>query len=228
MLVSACSTQGVKPSSTPAKDYGSSRAVVAGGRWYQTCFRFHFDSDGRPDWAIDMVVADRIAAPALETYHAKIALWRFHRRSAPTKAGHQFTLGIFTDEHTYDAIKTFIDESATLGSLSADGYIRRVIHDCRRSDDPTKVSAIADPSWPAPIQRAWPYFIMGASASWLALVQEHAATLGPVEGPLPHAYSAVEEQVSSLWRDEGQHAYLHHLSAIFGYHPLAIRKFIQF
>lgn len=175
-----------------------------------------------------MVVADRIAAPALETYNSKIALWRFHRRAAPTKAGHQFTLSVYTDDHTYGVLKTFIDESATLSSLTTNGYIRRVIHDCRRSDDPTKVSAIADPAWPEPIQRAWPYFIMGASASWLALVQEHAAALGPVEGPLPPAYQPVEKQVSGLWRDHGQHAYLHHLSAIFGYHPLVIQKLLQF
>jgi hypothetical protein len=41
-------------------------------------------------------------------------------------------------------------------------------------------------------------------------------------------YRQAESKVSALWRNEGQHAFLHHLSAIFGYEPVLIRKEIRF
>jgi hypothetical protein len=34
----------------------------------------------------------------------------------------------------------------------------------------------------------------------------------------------VDERVTTLWRDHGQHVYLHHLNALFGYQPLVIRE----
>jgi hypothetical protein len=34
----------------------------------------------------------------------------------------------------------------------------------------------------------------------------------------------VNDRVSALWRGHGQHVYLHHLNALFGYAPLVIRE----
>ena len=85
-----------------------------------------------------------------------------------------------------------------------------------------------DPAWPLEIQRSWPYFIMGASQAWLMLVQELSAENelpGEVDYPsLLRHYQEVDVQLSAQWRENGQHAYLHHLNAIFGYQPLLVRS----
>ncbi|WP_345427571.1 hypothetical protein [Halioxenophilus aromaticivorans] len=41
-------------------------------------------------------------------------------------------------------------------------------------------------------------------------------------------YQAVNEHLGQLWREQGQHAFLHHLSASFGYQPIFFGNLIQF
>jgi hypothetical protein len=41
-------------------------------------------------------------------------------------------------------------------------------------------------------------------------------------------YRAAERHVSQIWFREGQHAFLHHLSAVFGYRELLIVKPMRF
>ena len=79
----------------------------------------------------------------------------------------------------------------------------------------------SDRHWPLSVQRTWPALAMGASRMWLDLVgeiaDEHAG-----EQDLEQRYVAVQQDISDLWAREGQHAVLHHLSAIFAYQPLLI------
>jgi hypothetical protein len=69
---------------------------------------------------------------------------------------------------------------------------------------------------------------MGTSQAWLMQVQELSAQnalVGEVEYPamLLH-YQDVDARLNAQWREFGQHAYLHHLNAVFGYQPLVIRS----
>ena len=85
----------------------------------------------------------------------------------------------------------------------------------------------SDPNWPIEIQRSWPYFIMGASQGWLMLIQELSAD-PPLEGSVTYDqllehYRDVDTRLTAQWREYGQHAYLHHLSAVFGYEPIRLR-----
>jgi hypothetical protein len=79
------------------------------------------------------------------------------------------------------------------------------------------------------MQRAWPYYIMGVSRLWLELVREYGQA-----GNLPRSpearYAAINQKIDQLWRDEGGHALLHHLSAVFGYQEVAVvrRELRQF
>ena len=41
-------------------------------------------------------------------------------------------------------------------------------------------------------------------------------------------YATVHQQVVSVWENNGQHAFFHHISAVFGYEPLIIHHRIQF
>jgi hypothetical protein len=68
---------------------------------------------------------------------------------------------------------------------------------------------------------------MGVSETWLGLVRDAAgAELGETRpadtAKLLAGYEAVERRVTQLWREEGGHAFLHHLSAIFGYRPVEV------
>jgi hypothetical protein len=91
------------------------------------------------------------------------------------------------------------------------------------------VEATSDPSWSPAIQRTWPYFIMGISEMWLRLVDEHARSLAasPPPATLAHVvafYETVNRSVSLAWGTEGEHAFLHHLNAVFGYEPIRITE----
>jgi len=63
---------------------------------------------------------------------------------------------------------------------------------------------------------------MGASRMWLDLVTDLASREGGLGG-LEAKYKKVQEEMTSTWREEGQHAVLHHLNAIHAYQPLLIR-----
>lgn len=78
----------------------------------------------------------------------------------------------------------------------------------------------SDPAWPASIQREWPSFIMSASRMWLGLVQTEARRHDTSD--LHARYRATEEAIDELWFNEGNHAFFHHLSALFGYKPLRV------
>ncbi len=56
---------------------------------------------------------------------------------------------------------------------------------------------------------------------WLDLVGEIAAKHSD-EQDLEQLYMKVQQDINILWAEKGQHAVLHHLSAIFAYQPLLI------
>jgi hypothetical protein len=83
----------------------------------------------------------------------------------------------------------------------------------------------SDASWPPSIQKNWPYFIMGASQMWLNLISETLADMPDPDRPLSfqeneEQYKKANTTISELWQNKGQHAFLHHLSALFGYQEI--------
>ena len=76
---------------------------------------------------------------------------------------------------------------------------------------------------------------MGVSAFWLALIDEIDQQLDttPDDGATEEQnimqteiehYRRVDEKIAEMWQYEGQHALLHHLSAVFGYKPMLFKK----
>ena len=113
-------------------------------------------------------------------------------------------------------------ESNFVENVSLDDY------DYPRS---SSIEDTSDINWSPKLQRNWPSYIMGASSLWLGLIDEHV-TLGS-ESPknislLLKRYKTAQERITKIWREESQHALLHHLNAIFGYSPMLLRKEIQF
>lgn len=181
-----------------------------------------------PDWHIDTLLADQVLAPIIANTESRIRLWRFHRRAADDAAGHRFSFLFYADQNTAQAINNEIEKSAVVTALRNDGLLLEVNLAALAKSPDTALEATSDKGWPNEIQRSWPWFIMGISQSWLKLIGEVRATR-PLSGEASVAdlleyYGGVQEEVSRLWREHGQHAYLHHLNALFGYQLLIIRE----
>jgi hypothetical protein len=228
VLASACSPVlqvEPAPSYTPAP--ASVMTGEAGRDWWQLRFRLAWPEDEEPDFSRHLLIAEQLLLPVIVDHQAEMPLWRFHRRAARTPSGHQFSLIFFSDEQTASRVYAEVESNPLTGWLQDNGLIERVRLDRRSEAELSRLELTSDPEWPLEIQRSWPYFIMGLSQTWLMLVNElsgQSALEGEVDYPslLAH-YREVDEKLNTEWRENGQHAYIHHLSAMFGYQPLVIR-----
>ena len=207
-------------------------AVVSpheGEDWWHIDFIMQWDREDAPDTFLDTLIADQICAPALASVGGHIRLWRFHRRFPPDDIGHRLSLRVFTDEETARRLFEDVRSSSVLQWLESDDWVDSVYLARRERPEGPPIAASSDPQWPPAIQASWPWFIMGVSQAWLALIKQVSAE-EPFEGTskwslLSH-YQSVDESIDAQWRAFGQHAYLHHLNAIFAYEPLVIRSSI--
>jgi hypothetical protein len=180
-----------------------------------------------PAWHTDLLVAHQVVKPVLDRHAQDIALWRFHRRAARDGSGHQFSFIFFASAETARRVFAGISASPILEQARTAGRVIAVV-----CDDPATVSRPAladtsDPSWSAPLRQAWPYYLMGASQMWLELVSEMAR--GEIRAGAPLGFAQLDERyavtsaaITALWQNEGRHAFLHHLNALFGYEPIVI------
>lgn len=199
--------------------------------WWPVCFRMPFGEDGKPGWAVDLLLAHQVVGPLLREHEESIALWRFHRRAGRDATGHQLTLLAYTDDETGAALMNTAQSTPLVVALQRAGHLREVVNTCRGELGQTALNAHSDPVWDERLERTWPYFIMGVSAHWLALIDEVSRGQGAVPGavePMLGHYRTVQEEVTEIWRLQGRHAYLHHLNAIFGYEPLLIQRLMGF
>ena len=213
------------PSTDPAA--GSTVSAADGSSWRSITFRVGWDREQTPDWYLDALLADQVCAPALAEWGPQISLWRFHRRAADDEAGHRFSLMVYSDGLTADYLYAHIRESSVLQWLESDGRIEAVNMEAVERPGAPSIARTSDAAWPPEVQASWPWFTMGVSQTWLNLIRE-VTTRQPMDEPSPDAlldyYRRVNDQVTALWRDYGQHVYLHHLNALFGYQPLVIKE----
>lgn len=192
-----------------------------GQGWWYARFRIHWPEDAQPTWSMDALLAREVVAPVLEQYRQDIHLWRFHRR-AVRKGGHLFSFIFYSSPQLAEQIYSAINSDPLLSQLKQEKRIDSVIFDDLKTITRPNIADTSDKSWFGPVQRAWPHFIMGASQMWLSLVDElaQARDRGQEKTVL---YREVQDQVTGIWTQQGQHAWLHHLSALYAYQPLMIR-----
>ncbi len=200
-------------------------------RWHQACFRLRWEGE-TPDFSLDALLAHRVVQPALEDLGGSLPLWRFHRRAVRDKSGHLFSLLYYSEPGVEQDLQSVLQDNETLASLTREGVVLSWTVSCRQPGATHAPGAFSDPAWDPRVQKSWPYFIMGVSLSWLALIDE-VASVKVVSGAddlasLLTAYQTVDAEVTELWQSQGQHAYLHHLNAVFGYQPLWIRTPLRF
>ena len=210
-------------------------APSADTSWWYARFRMDWPEGADPAWHRDMLIAHRVVKPVLDQNAQDITLWRFHRRAARDEAGHQFSFIFFASAGTARRVFSEISANPVLKQANASGRAIAVV-----PDDPSVVSrpAIADtsdPAWSAPLRQAWPYYLMGASQMWLDLVcrmapGDHPAGILPAFDELDEKYAGTSVEITALWQNEGRHAFLHHLNALFGYEPVVIieKRYMRF
>jgi len=211
------------PPATTAAPVTETPAPAGDVGWHTVRFRFAWPEGADPAWHRDLLVAHRVAAPALAAVQDRIRLWRFHRRAVRDGTGHQFSFLFYTDTATAAAVGRIIGENPVLKALEANGIVQRTIYSDPASGGRPEVAATSDRKWSEAVQRTWPHFIMGASRMWLGLIEEAAGQSVPADpAAFDDFYREVESEVTAAWRKEGRHALLHHLNALFGYGPVEV------
>jgi hypothetical protein len=105
--------------------------------------------------------------------------------------GHVFSLLVSLRDADYTELHGVLEASPLLARPRTAGDVIASNAACRPGQSRAEVSATSDPARDPVLQRAWPHFFMGVSASWLALVQEFAADIPPEVPDLVAAYAAV-------------------------------------
>lgn len=191
--------------------------------WWYVRFRLTWPEGEEPRWWPDLLLADRVIGRVLDTERQAIALWRFHRRAARDGAGRQFSFIFRATPVTAARVNARIAADPLVIRLQEEGVVQTVGYDDLDHPQRPGIGDTSDKSWSPEMQVAWPWFIMGASQLWLELIRESGKREKLPEEPKAR-YAAIERTMNELWREEGGHALLHHLSAVFGYRELVVTR----
>jgi hypothetical protein len=197
--------------------------------WWYARFRMRWPQDSEPSWHIDLLLAHRLIAPVLNRFSRDISLWRFHRRAVRDEEGHQFSFIFYSSLRTGQQMTDALKSNKLLQKLIRSGVIIQDLYqDTARIYSPG-IGDTSDSHWSPPVKNTWPFFIMGVCQMWLSLIDETAAhTVAQTKTPsvprMIEFYEKVNDAIQLLWREQGSHALLHHLNAIFGYEPLLVRE----
>ncbi|MEJ2639565.1 MAG: hypothetical protein P8010_08330 [Desulfosarcinaceae bacterium] len=210
----------------PAPGPGALKSAPGSG-WWQVHLHFNWPENTPPAMYLDLLAAREIFAPLIEAHRSELPLWRFHRRAARDEAGHRLRFLFYARPETARKINTALMAHPLMAGLHETGILERVVIDDPEAPLQANLAATSDPNWSPAMQASWPYFIMGVSQLWLNLMDGFAAgeLLGPPPKDLPaliQYYKDMDDRMTATWRQEGRHALLHHLNALFGYERLAV------
>lgn len=226
-ILSGCATP--PPTTPPDRAETGTVLIDTAESWWYVRFRLAWPEDEEPSWWPDLLLADRVVGPVLDVERAAISLWRFHRRAARDGAGRQFSFIFRASPATAARVNARIASDPLLVWLQRMGTVRSVSYDDPAHPQRLGIGDTSDQNWSPEMQVAWPWFIMGVSQLWLDLIREIGKKEGLPEEPKTR-YTVIETALNGLWRDEGGHALLHHLSAVFGYREVAVvrRELMRF
>lgn len=223
-LVSSCASWRAGEPSEVSISEGILKTPSQCGWWYAR-FQMAWPENEDPRWHTDLILAHKVLAPIIAQHRDGIGLWRFHRRAARDQAGHQFSFIFYAPPQIARQVFDRLNSDPFLDEMKAGGVLLQAHCDDTASVAKPHPEDTSDRRWSLPVQRSWPYYIMGVSEMWLRMISEIVEQHPPAMRPRSLQedlafYRKVEESVTAAWKKEGCHAYLHHLNAIFGYEPL--------
>lgn len=198
--------------------------IASSAGWWSARFRMYWPPEEEPFWHTDLLIAHKIVAPVFLQYKDRIYLWRFHRRATRDGAGHQFSFIFYASAQTAYQVFDTLRSNALLTEMAYTGRVIEEVYDNPDRITKPRIKDTSDPNWPSLIQKSWPYYIKGVSQMWLNLITETVADMPTPDAPLSldeyeELYKEVNATITSLWENNGRHAFLHHLNALFGYKP---------
>ena len=224
LVVSSCASWRAGEPSEISISEGTPRTPPQSGWWYAR-FKMEWPENENPKWQADLVLAHKVLSPVIREHGGTIGLWRFHRRALRDQAGHQFAFIFYSSPQTARQVFARLNSDPFLEEMKIAGVLSQAFYDDTTSIARPRLEDTSDRRWSLPVQKSWPYYIMGVSEMWLRMISE-IVNQQPVEAR-PRSlqdsldfYEKVEESVTEAWQKEGRHAYLHHLNAMFGYEPL--------
>ena len=184
--------------------------------------------DEQTQWPADLLIAHRIVNPLLTDFQADIDLWRFHRRSADDDTGHQFSFIFYARAEVADRINRAVAGDPLVARMRTTGLVRDVHYATVDRNQRPDLGDTSDPSWSPTMKDNWPHYIMGVSRMWLGMIDQISRQVSVDSGAIDHLpvaqqlahYEKVDAQITLVWQQEGYHALLHHLNAIYGYGPM--------
>lgn len=194
--------------------------------WWNAHFYIDWPVGSEPAWHLDAMLAKEVLAPVLFAERPNIALWRFHRRAVRDGSGHNFSFIFYAPADSARRLYSAIGQQPVLADLQRRRRVLRVALDDPAHPGSSAVEATSDTHWPLLLQRSWPHYIMGVSAMWLDLLDQLVAKRRSAIRD-ETLYHEVQDELTALWADWGQHAMLHHLSALFAYQPVLIDREIR-
>lgn len=227
MLISSCSTSTKSINHVEHYDQLSNIQQTNDESWYFAKFYPIWPEDKVSAlFYLDTLIADQVIGPILAKHRENISLWRFHRRAAKNRGGHRFSFIFYSDSETAKNILSEIENSNKLNSLIELDLITRFTVDNSFPTEKRNIEDTSDGNWPKEIQRSWPYYIMGVSEMWLDLIQQlkPVGSVSVSRAALADQYYQLNEKITELWEEYGQHAYLHHLNALYGYEGMILRE----
>jgi hypothetical protein len=204
------------------KAAADSPALPAGEGWWYASFHFAWSEAEEIAWYKGTMIGGEVIAPVFDEYARDILVWRVHRRAARDGNGHVFSFIFFSTPAGAQRIYTAIQTNPLVVSMLADGRLHSLGVDDVRSVTRPNIEDTSDARWPLLVQQTWPALIMGVSRMWLDQVSELAAQESAAGG-LDDKYKKVQASITELWMQQGQHAMLHHLNAVYAYQPILMR-----
>lgn len=224
LTLAACAGRSIeRPAKAPAEPMVTDAKAASpetAPQWWRLRFRLARGADGEVESYLDLEIADRVLGPLLRPVPPDVTLWRFHRRWPDDATGHQFSLWLYAQQARAEAFDAAVRADPLLRRLRDEQRLVEYRFDAPPPERATRPGDTSDPNWPDTIQAQWPNFIMGASTMWLGLVRD-AVDRQP-EGELHARYRAAEAALDQTWYLHAGHAFLHHLSALFGYRPVRV------
>jgi hypothetical protein len=196
--------------------------------WWYARFKFVWDGNEKTvDFSKNLIIAHQLINPVLRAHNENITLWRFHRRAGNDDSGHQFSFIFYSTPETARQIFTQIKNHKLTNQLIEHKVIEQIKLDNPDIPKRPHIEDTSDKSWSKNLQKSWPYYIMGVSIMWLELLNhevdgEKLASFPTISAQMGY-YQSVNASLTRLWKKQGEHAFYHHINAIFGYEPMEIR-----
>lgn len=221
-LTSACAQ--IEPTPVTEEDIKLAEIKLSGADigWYAARFSLPRDKGSEPQWYLGTLLAGEVVSPLLDQYGQQIVNWRVHRRAVDDQVGHVFSFIFYSSEAGAKLIYQSIKNNQLLAELLEKQRVLKVSYEPLAINADALISDTSDPGWPEEMRQTWPLFIMGASQMWLAQVKIFKAETTEKQA-VEHRYQKIQGKMSELWQQQGQHALIHHLGALYAYQPVLTR-----